>query len=96
MGNLHVVSSLMLKNDVTRKLVLTLEGFNDNFRLHIDPEMIFRCCESTENESSTMLIINELFSFKQKMPNILFCMQGEAKKRFSYYSSCVLIFYRPN
>lgn len=31
----------MLKNDVTRKLVLTLEGFNDNFRLHIDPEMIF-------------------------------------------------------
>lgn len=51
MGNLRVVSSLMLKNDVTRKLVLTLEGFNDNFRLHIDPEMIFRCCESTENES---------------------------------------------
>lgn len=75
MGNLRVVSSLLLKNDVTRKLVLTLEGFNDN--------LIFRCCESTENESSTMLIINELFSFKQKMPNILLCMQVERQRRGS-------------
>lgn len=85
-----------VEDDVTRTLVLSLEGFNNNFRLHIDPEMIFWCCESTENESSTLLIINELFPFKQKMPNILLCMQEKAKKRFSYHTSCLLIFYRPN
>lgn len=83
MGNLRVVSSLMLKDDVTRKLVLTLEGFNDNFRLHIDPEMIFRCCESTENESSTMLIINELFSFKQKKCQTFCCACRERQRRGS-------------
>lgn len=75
MGNLRVVSSLMLKNDVTRKLVLTLEGFNDN--------LIFRCCESTENESSTMLIINELFSFKQKKCQTFCCACRERQRRGS-------------